>query len=121
MKDLNSIIQSQTDEMLTKQGTVFASTYRSRSGKVAAALASRPRVSLGKIIIPYPKYIRFLDMKDVRWQGEKLYRKKRYAPIYNRYVYGYLKIGVWRRLNSTIPKQMFRVLEERLAAENAKK
>ena len=121
LNELNGIIQTQSDAMLAKQSSVFSANYKNRSGRLSAFLSTRPRVELGKIIIPYPKYIRFLDMKDVRWQGERLYKKDHYAPIYNKYVYGYLKIGVWRKLNSTIPKQMFRILEQKLQAENAKK
>ena len=42
------------------------------------------------VTVSYPKHIRFLDMKKSR-SGEK---KKRYAAIYNKQVYGHLKSGV---------------------------
>lgn len=39
-------------------------------------------------------------------------RKKRYAAIYNKYVYGYLKADVWKTLNKVIPGQMVKAISE---------
>lgn len=41
-------------------------------------------------------------------------RKKKYAPIYNKYVYGYLKSAVWKKLNELVPRMMIRTIEENI-------
>ena len=37
-------------------------------------------------------------------------KKKRYAAIYNKQVYGHLKSGVWKFLMAALPKQMIRTM-----------
>ena len=39
-------------------------------------------------------------------------KKKRYAPIYNKYVCGYLKADVHRTLNRLVPKIMINAIED---------
>ena len=50
----------------------------------------------------------FLDMKKTRL-GK---RKKKYAAIYNRYVYGYLKSPVYRLLMASLPNQIIKTMED---------
>ena len=59
---------------------------------------------------PSPIHIRFLDLKKTR-SGKK---KRNYTPIYNRYVYGYLKSDIWRMLMAALPKQMIRTIEDNI-------
>ena len=39
-------------------------------------------------------------------------KKKRYAPIYNKYVYGYLKSSVLRKLNRLVPEIMINAIND---------
>ena len=39
-------------------------------------------------------------------------RKKKYAAIYNRYVYGYLKSPVYRLLMASLPDQIIKTIED---------
>ena len=39
-------------------------------------------------------------------------KKKRYAAIYNKEVYGHLKSGVWKFLMAALPKKMIRTMED---------
>ena len=117
--DINSFLQGQGDRLLARQKSVFDATYRSRSGSLARALADKPDVSVSdrsfSIEVEYPIHIRFLDMKK-RWskKKERMVRKKNYAPIYNKYVYGYLKSGIMNRLNELIPRIMIRAIEDNI-------
>lgn len=45
-------------------------------------------------------------------KGRKGKKKKRYAPIYNKYVYGYLKADVHRKLNRLVPSIMINAIED---------
>ena len=45
-------------------------------------------------------------------KGRKGKRKKRYAPIYNKYVYGYLSAGVRRTLNRIVRENLFHSIED---------
>ena len=60
--------------------------------------------------IRYPLYIRFLDMK--KGTGGK--KKKNYEPIYNKYVYGYLYGGIYRRLKAALGGYVRRVITHNL-------
>ncbi len=105
--DVNSYMRSQADKLLAHQTAIFSSSYTSRTGTLAQALQSEPQVQDMRIDVPYPMHIRFLDMKIGR--GGK--KKRNYQPIYNKYVYGYLKADIWKRLNIAIPDQMVRTIE----------
>ena len=61
-----------------------------------------------RIEMSYPIHIRFLDMK----KGRNGKGKKRYAPIYNKYVYGYLKSDVARKLNRLVPDIMINAIKD---------
>ena len=118
--ELNSYLKRQGDSLLEKQKSVFEATYTSRSGSLARALSSKS-VATGNLFggasveVAYPIHIRFLDMKK-RWskKNERMVRKKKYAPIYNKYVYGYLKSAVWKKLNELVPRMMIRTIEENI-------
>ena len=115
--DINAFLQGQGDRLLARQKSVFDATYQPRSGSLARALSDKPAVrvtdSSFSIEVEYPLHIRFLDMKK-RWskKKERMVRKKKYAPIYNKYVYGYLKSGIQNRLNEFISRVMIRAIED---------
>lgn len=115
--EINSFLQGQGDRLLARQKSVFDATYQPRSGSLARALSDKPAVrvtdSSFSIEVEYPLHIRFLDMKK-RWskKKERMVRKKKYAPIYNKYVYGYLKSGIQNRLNEFISRVMIRAIED---------
>lgn len=44
-------------------------------------------------------------------------KKKRYAAIYNKQVYGHLKSGVWKFLMAALPKQMIRTMEDTIESK----
>ena len=106
--EVGSYMQSQSDRLLAHQAGIASASYNTRSGSLARALASRAEVKDATVSIPYPVHIRFLDLKKTR-TGR---RKRNYTPIYNRYVYGYMKSGIWRMLMASLPKQMIRTIEE---------
>ena len=60
------------------------------------------------VTVSYAKHIRFLGMKKSR-SGKK---KKHYAAIYNKQVYGHQKSGVWKFHMAAMPKQMIRTMVE---------
>lgn len=117
--EVNSYLKSQGDRLLETQRSVFNATYKSRTGRLARALSSAPVTGTSgsgmSVEVSYPMHIRFLDMKK-KWskRKEKLVRKKNYAPIYNKYVYGYLKSDIWRKLNELIPRVMIRAIEDNI-------
>ena len=50
---------------------------------------------------------------DMHWKiGRKGKKKKRYAPIYNKFVYGYLEADVHRKLNRLVPSIMINAIED---------
>lgn len=106
--EVGTFLQDQAAKLLTKQGEVASSTYQQRSGELIKSLNRLPYPSDGRIEIKYPIHIRFLDMKKGRL-GKK---KKRYAPIYNKYVYGYLKSAVLRKLNRLVPEIMINAIND---------
>lgn len=106
--ELGSVLETQGRKLLNRQVNIFDATYENRSGRMSSALHAAPSVGEAEVTVSYPKHIRFLDMKKTR-SGK---RKKRYAAIYNKYVYGYLKADVWKRLNSAIPKRMVQAISE---------
>lgn len=118
--EINSYMKRQGDRLLETQKSVFDATYMSRSGSLARALSSKS-IATGNLFggasveVAYPIHIRFLDMKK-RWskKKERMVRKKKYAPLYNKYVYGYLKSDIWRKLNELIPRVMIRAIEDNI-------
>lgn len=105
--EVNGNMHRQADRLLAHQASIASASYNSRTGSLARALASKATVQDAIVSIPYPVHIRFLDMKKTR-TGKK---KRAYAPIYNRYVYGYLKSDIWKMLMAAIPKQMIKAVE----------
>lgn len=105
--EVNGYMQRQADRLLAHQASIASASYNSRTGSLARALTSKATVQDATVSIPYPVHIRFLDMKKTR-TGKK---KRAYAPIYNRYVYGYLKSDIWKMLMAAIPKQMIKAVE----------
>lgn len=103
-------MKGQAEALLGKQASVLSSTYNERSGLLSRALNDTPNLGGDglSVELSYPIHIRFLDLKKTA-SGKK---KKRYAPIYNKYVYGYLKAGVWKWLNAHLPGVIARAMEE---------
>lgn len=106
--EVGSYMQRQADKLLAHQASIARASYNTRTGSLARALASRATVKDATVSVPYPVHIRFLDLKKTR-SGKK---KRHYTPIYNKYVYGYLKSDIWRMLMAALPKQMIRTIEE---------
>ena len=128
--------KSQTEDLLHKQLSISKAVLQERSGTLNQFLAGGSGVRIDEaameVTIPYPIYIRFLDMRRASIKTEtvdktvirnhrkvvkKLARGKKktnYAPIYNKYVYGYLKSATYRRLKSAIPSFMIRTLMPRM-------
>lgn len=114
--ELNSYMKSQGERLLATQRTIASTAFNVKSGALMRALSSHPTIenvaSGVGVDISYPKYIRLLDLKKVKLKNGKYRKKKRYEPIYNKYVHGYLKSDVWRTLNKLIPKHMVRIMED---------
>lgn len=106
--ELGSYLEGQGRKLLNRQVNIFDATYRNRTGALSTALHGSPQVNGLEVTMNYPLHIRFLDMK----KGPNGRRKKRYAAIYNKYVYGYLKADVWKTLNRAIPGQMVKAISE---------
>lgn len=87
-------------ERLTQiQLRILNSTYVRHTGDLEGNLASKP-VSIStandsvSLEIRYMFYLRLLDLK----YSSKRKKKKRYAPIYNKYVYGFLMGYIYNNL-----------------------
>ena len=101
--EVGGYLESQTEKLFVCQREAAAEApYYKRTGRLKDALWNLPSASGTKIEITYPLHIRFLDKKKNR-KGKK---KKRYAPIYNKLVYGHLVTDVRRKLNRLIPDIM---------------
>lgn len=78
--------------LLRKQLMVLDEAFVSRSGNTARWLGDTGHINVSasddgaELNIEYPFYIHFLDLKYSRYAKRKL----TYAPIYNRYVFGFL-------------------------------
>lgn len=101
------VLREAGDRLTTMQGYVLKRTYQSRTGDLAANLASKPyHVYSGadgvSMQVDYLPHIRLLDLKKTRYG--KL--KKRYEPIYNKYVWGFLMGFVYGRLRSGLTRQV---------------
>ena len=112
LHEAGAYINSQAEDLLKKQASVFSATYNERTGRLSRALNDSATVNAGgdglSVELRYPIHIRFLDLK----RGANGKKKKRYAPIYNKYVYGYIKSGVWRWLNAHLPGVIARTFED---------
>ena len=106
--DLTNFMTAQGSALLNHQRAIADAYYKTRTGTLSRALGGQPEVQQMKVSIPYPKHIRFLDMK----KGRKGKKKKRYAPIYNKYVCGYLVADVRRTLNRMIPDIMINAFHD---------
>lgn len=106
--EIGSYLEGQGRKLLNRQVNIFDATYSSKTGALSSALHGAPQVDGMQVTMNYPKHIRFLDMK----KGANGRRKKKYAAIYNKYVYGYLKADVWKTLNKAIPRQMVKAITE---------
>lgn len=107
---INSFLSKQAAALTAHQRSIADSFYTRKTGTLANALSAAPSASDMKVSVPYPKHIRFLDMKKTRL-GK---RKKKYAQIYNRYVYGYLKSPVYRLLMASLPEQIIKTIEDNI-------
>lgn len=106
--EVGKFLENQTEKLFIRQREAAADApYYRRTGRLKDALWNMPSAQGTKITIEYPLHIRFLDMKKSR-KGK---RKKRYAPIYNKYVYGYMNAGVRRQLNRMVPGIMINAFE----------
>lgn len=126
---VGDFLADQTRDLLHKQLSISKAVYTERTGRLNQYLSGgyvRTDRARMEVVIPYPVYIRFLDMRraSVRTRvvdrtvirnhkkvvvKQSVGRKKRvYAPIYNKYVYGYLKNATYRRLRSVIPSFMIK-------------
>lgn len=106
--EVGKFLENQTEKLFIRQREAAADApYYRRTGRLKDALWNMPSAQGTKITIEYPLHIRFLDMKKSR-KGK---RKKRYGPIYNKFVYGYMNAGVRRQLNRMVPGIMINAFE----------
>lgn len=106
-KEVNAFLKDQADMMLRKQAAINQSVYNERTGTLTRALNSTPQVGVDgeiSVSVELPKHIRFLDMK----RGSNGKKKSVYAPIYNKYVYGYIKSALWKKMARVIPTFMIK-------------
>lgn len=111
--EVGGYLKSKAEVLLARQSAIASAKYGQRSGRLSDALQGSPSVQSMSVTVSYPKHIRFLDMKKSR-SGKK---KKRYAAIYNKQVYGHLKSGVWKFLMAALPKQMIRTMEDTIESK----
>jgi len=93
--EAGEMLREQANKLVITQHSIAACYYDQRTGRLLSALSREPKVNGLDVSILYPFYARILDMKRTR-TGKK---KKGYQPIYNKYVYGYLYYGTYRRLS----------------------
>ncbi len=126
---VDDFFADQARDLLHKQLSISKAIYTERTGRLNQYLSGayvRRGTKQMEITIPYPIYIRFLDMRraSIRTQvvdrtvirnhrkvtvkARRGRKKQVYAPIYNKYVYGYLKGATLRRLRSAIPSFMIK-------------
>ena len=107
--EVGRYLESQAEKLLVRQREAAADApYYRRTGRLRNALWNMPLASGTKIEITYPLHIRFLDMK----KGRKGKKKKRYAPIYNKLVYGHIVTDVRRKLNRLVPEIMINTFKD---------
>lgn len=125
---VGDFFRSQSEDLLHKQLSISQAVLQERTGRLNQFLSGTARVNESdmSVTIPYPLYIRFLDMRRAAIKTETVdktvirgsrkvlkkarqgKKKQNYTPIYNKYVYGYLKSATYRRLRSAIPSFMIK-------------
>lgn len=126
---LGDFYRKQSSDLLHKQLSISQAILTERTGRLNQFLSGgnvRIEEEAMTVTVPYPIYIRFLDMKRAALKTETVDKtvirnrrkvkkkvkqgkiKQNYAPIYNKYVYGYLKSAIYRRLRTTLPSFMIR-------------
>ena len=108
---LNGLLMEQGEQLLATQKMIGSVYYVNRTGRLLDALGQKPTVTNLKMTIRYPLHIRFLDMKKGR--GGK--KKKYHEPIYNKYVYGYLYGGIYRRLKAALGGEVRRYVVSKIS------
>lgn len=93
-KYIKAVAEGKAADLFAKQREIVSRHYSGGTGRLVSALSSVPVMQGRRLSIQYPLYIRFLDLS--RTANDK--RKKNYHPIYNKYTYGYLFSGIYRRL-----------------------
>lgn len=112
--EIGIFLEAQTKDMLSAQLGISRSVYSERTGTLNRALSSKDYTVSGMTVdIRYPKHIRFLDMKKSASGRKKL----RYSPIYNRYVYGYLKSAIWKKLKRAVPAHLIQQWKDSFGPE----
>lgn len=61
--ELGNYMKSQGEKLLAHQRSVASSTYNTKTGNLMRYLSAGPVVQGTSVEVPYPIYIRFLDMK----------------------------------------------------------
>lgn len=107
-KYIHEILVEKSQRLLNVQLSIATAYYGQRTGRLVATLSRAAAVSTRQMHIQYPLHIRFLDLK--RTAGGK--RKKVHEPIYNKYVYGYIYIGVYRALMAGITGEIRRQITQ---------
>lgn len=127
---IGDFYRKQSSDLLQKQLSISQAVLTERTGRLNQFLSggfATVNEQAMEVTVPYPIYIRFLDMKraavkgagttghSAKSSGRKSLKKaakgklkQNYAPIYNKYVYGYLKSAIHRRLRSAIPSFMIK-------------
>ncbi len=117
-KYIKAAIEGKAKDLLLHQSEVFELAYKSRSGELKRALTQQtPTMSGNKLNLKYPLHIRFLDLARTRY-GK---RKKNYAPIYNKYTYGYLFSGIYARMRQKVSGAVKQVLDSIFSEDYDKK
>lgn len=107
-KYIHEILVEKSQRLLNVQRSIATAYYGQRTGQLLLSLSKPAAVGNRQIHIQYPLHIRFLDLKRTSW-GK---RKKVYEPIYNKYVYGYIYIGVYRALMAGITGEIRRQISQ---------
>jgi len=120
---VRDILYDAGEALTRRQGKIAKTYYRRRSGELQKNLDSRPvmvssTAVSARLVVNYLVRIKYLDLrKSVR--GRK---KKVYAQIYNRWVYGYmlgyaygrLRYGLTKTISDTLSvglREAFRTLK----------
>lgn len=93
-KYIKAVVEGKASDLLEKQREIAGRHYKGGTGRLFAAMSIVPMMRGNRLGLNYSLYIQFLDLSRTA-TGK---RKKNYHEIYNRYVYGYLFIGIYVRL-----------------------
>ena len=105
---IHEILVEMSGYLLSVQRSIATAYYGQRTGQLVSALSGTAMIKDRQMHIQYPMHIRFLDLK--RTPGGN--KKKVYEPIYNKYVYGYIYIGVYRALMAGITGEIRRQITQ---------